>query len=632
MPPEPAPPNRTLRGGVLLALGIVFGDIGTSPLYAYETAIVAAGGTSQAALGVASLIVWTLMLVVTVKYGLLVMRADFHGEGGVFAMMARLRESPFLKSRAGVWVSAMLVFGAALLFGDGAITPAISVLSAVEGIEAVQPSWAGLALPASVGILTALFLVQRFGTGNLGWVFGPIMVLWFFSLGVMGVFQILAMPGVLAALNPVLGLELLMDDRVRSAAIIGSVVLAVTGAEALYADMGHFGRPAILHAWRMIVFPALIFNYLGQAALVLRVPELAMNPNLFFLLVPAGGLREALVILATAATVIASQALISGVFSLANQAIDLGFLPRFFVKHTSAATRGQIYIPLVNYVLGAVCLMLVLGFRTSSALANAYGIAVTGAMIITSVGFVFVMVRCFKRPLWHGVLVLTGLLVVDLPLFLSCLSKFFEGGVVPVALAAGVTAVMLTWRKGRDLIHETMSFGAVSVTELGRRLDAGMYRRTPCTQVFVVRKPIPDQAVASILEQYRRVKVIGEKLVILLLNPAWDDASNPIKSVEIQRCGEGFWVVSASHGFMVEPDVPAIMQKAADQSEEGFTFALEETFFVTAHEVIVAASRRRMPSWQRHLLAFMSRNVIPGPEYLKIPPDRLLVYHWMLQV
>jgi KUP system potassium uptake protein len=632
MPANQTPKQSTVRGGVLLALGIVFGDIGTSPLYAFETAVGAAGGTAQAALGVASLIVWTLMLVVTVKYGMIVMRAQYQGEGGVFALMALLRKTPFLQSRRGPWISGMLVVGAALLFGDGAITPAISVLSAVEGIEAIHPDLANLALPAALVILTCLFVAQRFGTGNLGWIFGPVMAVWFASLAVMGVFQIFAMPSVLAALSPIHGLNLLMNDGARSAAIIGSVVLAVTGAEALYADMGHFGRPAILHAWRLIVFPALILNYLGQAAYVLRFPAAATDENLFFLLVPVGGLREGMVLLATAATVIASQALISGAFSLTNQAIDLGYLPRFFVKHTSAATRGQIYIPLVNYILGGVCIMLVLGFRTSSALAGAYGIAVTGAMIITSIGFVSVVVLSSRRPKWQAALLLAGLLAIDLPLFLSCLSKLFEGGIVPVALAAAVTIMMITWRKGRDLVHESMAFGAVSVEELGKRLDQGIYRRTPCTQIFVVRKPIPDQAVASILEQYRRVKVIGEKLVILLLNPAWDDAFNPIQSVNIRKCGDGFWVVSAAHGFMVEPDAPGMMRQAVAASDGGFDFVMEDSFFVTAREVIMADSRRLMPSWQRHLLAFMSRNVTPGPDYLKIPPDRLLVYNWMLRV
>jgi len=625
-------PSPSAHGGVLLALGIVFGDIGTSPLYAFETAVVAAGGQPQDAIGVASLIVWTLMVVVTVKYGILVMRASYEGEGGVFAMTALLRTTGFPTSHPGLWLSGLLVFGAALLFGDGAITPAISVLSAVEGIEAIHPDLSKFALPAAVVILSGLFLVQRFGTGNLGWIFGPVMAVWFAALAAIGLFQIIAAPEVLAAINPIRGLELLLRDSARSAAIVGSVVLAVTGAEALYADMGHFGRPAILHAWRMVVFPALILNYLGQAAHILRVPTAATDPNLFFLLVPSGGLREAMVILATAATVIASQALISGVFSLTNQAIDLGYLPRLFVKHTNASTRGQIYIPLVNYVLGGVCLMLVLGFRSSSALANAYGIAVTGAMIVTSIGFVAVVLCVWKRPAWQAACLLALLLAIDLPLFLSCLSKLLEGGVVPVALAVAVTTIMVTWRKGRNLVHQSMAFGAVSVGELGRRLTRGDYQRSPCTQVFLVRRPIPDHAVASILEQYRRVKVVGQKLVILLLNPAWDDPLNPIQSVEIQSFGSEFWVISASHGFMIEPDAPRILRQAALESGGAFEFSMDDTFFVTSHEVIVAASKRLMPPWQRRLLAFMSRNVMPGPDYLNIPADRLLVYNWMLRV
>lgn len=620
------------RGGALLALGIVFGDIGTSPLYAFETAVVAAGGTGPAALGVASLIVWTLMLVVTVKYGLLVMRADYHGEGGIFALLALLRNSAHLNNRSGRWLTVLLVFGAALLFGDGAITPAISVLSAVEGIEAVRPDLAHLALPVAVLILAGLFLVQRFGTGRLGWVFGPVMALWFIALGALGVWQILSAPEVLHALNPVHGLRLLATSGIQGAAIVGAVVLAVTGAEALYADMGHFGRPAILHAWRMLVFPALILNYLGQAAHVLRFPSSAADPNLFFLLAPDGGIRVGMLVLATAATIIASQALISGVFSLANQAIDLGYLPRLFVKHTSASTRGQIYIPLVNAVLGSICILLVLGFRTSGALAGAYGIAVTGAMVITSIAFATVTIAVWKRPIWQGALLLAGLLAIDLPLFLSCLGKLFDGGLVPVLLAIVVSTLLITWRKGRDLVHQTMAFGAVSVEELALRLERGDYRRTPCTQVFLVRKPMPDQAVASILEQYRRVKVIGEKLVILLLNPGWSDPHNPIQSVDVEKLGANFWVVRASHGFMVEPNAPNILGRAIAESGGSLPVELGDAFFVTSHDVIVADSHCRMPAWQRALLAFMSRNVIPGPDYLGIPADRLLVYNWMLRV
>lgn len=526
----------------------------------------------------------------------------------------------------------LLIVGAALLFGDGAITPAISVLSAVEGIEAVNPRLAPFALPAAIVILAALFFVQRFGTGGLGRVFGPVMLVWFLALGVLGGAQLLLHPDALQALNPMHGLALLAGDLPRAGAIIGAVVLAVTGAEALYADMGHFGRPAILRAWRWVVFPSLILNYLGQAAHVLRVPESAVDPNLFFLLAPTGGLREALVVLATAATVIASQALISGVFSLANQAMDLGYLPRLFVRHTSASARGQIYVPVINYLLGAMCLLLVLGFRSSSALAGAYGVAVTGAMIITTIAFAVFMVVVWRKPVWLSAAVLAGLLMIDLPLFLACLGKLLDGGLVPVFIAGAGTVVMLTWFKGRDYVHRAMAFGAVSVDTLGARMERGEFERSPVTQVFLVRKPIPDAAVASILEQYRRVKVIGEKVVILLLMPRWSNPHAPIVAIDTRRVARNFWVVSAAHGYMIEPDAPAILRQAAELSGGDLEIDLDNTFFVTTHEMIIADGHGEMPGWQRDLYSFMSRNVLPGPDYLRIPPDRLLVYNWMLRL
>ena len=622
------------HGMVLLALGIVFGDIGTSPLYAFQTALGATGigaGGAGGALGVASLIVWTLFLVVTVKYVLLVMRADYQGEGGIFALMALLRDAGIFKENRWRLLTGLMIFGAALLFGDGAITPAISVLSAVEGLASVHPGLAQFSLPAATLILTILFIAQRYGTGRLGGIFGPIMLLWFVSLAAMGAVQIWLAPQVLYALNPHPGLLLLEQGGWKAWAIVGAVVLAVTGAEALYADLGHFGRAPILSAWRWIVFPALILNYLGQAALVMRTPLAAVNPNLFFLLAPHGWLRAALVILATLATVIASQALISGVFSLSSQAMDLGFLPRFFVRHTSATTRGQIYIPLVNSLLGLACLMLVLNFRTSAALANAYGIAVTGAMAITSVAFAAVAWACWKRPVWQCVLLLTGLLCLDVPLFGACLTKLFEGGFVPVLVAAGVGLVMLTWRKGRAIVRRSMSLGAIPVEELGVRLENEPFRRSEGTEVSIVRRPNPEHAVARILEQYRRVKILGSQLVILLLEPSWKNPMEKVQEITIQEFRGGLWQVQAVHGYMVEPDVPLIMQRASEQTGGRLAFDLNDTFFVVAREIVISSPEKEMRSWQRHLFAFMSRNVVPGPNYLCVPADRLIIYNWLLR-
>ena len=613
----------------LLALGVVFGDIGTSPLYAYETALALTG--PLAAIGVASLVIWTIFLVVTIKYASIIMKADYHGEGGIFALLALLRTSGGKRIAGGV-MTPLVVFGAALLLGDGAITPAISVLSAVEGLAVVKPEWSQLALPLTLAILGGLFLLQRFGTGRLGGIFGPVMLLWFLSLAVTGGFQISRAPSVLSAFNPLEGLRLLAHGGWGAMAIVGAVVLAVTGAEALYADLGHFGVKPILRAWRFVVFPSLILNYLGQAALVTHDPSLASDPNLFFLMVPEGGLRTGMLALATLATIIASQALISAVFSLTSQAMDLGFLPRFFVRHMSSKMRGQIYIPLVNFLLGAVCLLLVAVFRTSSSLASAYGIAVTGAMVVTSIAFGAVMLARGTPARWQALLLLTGLLCLDLPLFFACLTKLLDGGLVPILIAAGAGSIMLTWARGRLLIRQSLKFGSVSVEELGRKIESEHFARVPGTSVFVVRRPNPEHAVAGILEQYRRVKVLAGQIVILLLDPDWRDREATVGAVKVTKCDGGLWVVRAAHGYMVEPDVPAMMERAVEVSGGEMRFDAGGSFYVVARELILSCPEKLMPSWQRHLFAFMSRNVVPGPHYLNIPGDHLIVYTWLLRL
>lgn len=627
MPAAP-PRSSSSLGLALLALGVVFGDIGTSPLYAYQTAIGIAG--AGAALGVASLIVWTIVLVVGVKYTALVMRTDYHGEGGIFALMARFFNGRPPADCSRKWFPVMLVFGAALLFGDGAITPAISVLSAIEGLAAVDPGWDRLVLPLTAGILLVLFAAQSFGTGRLGVVFGPVMVLWFASIGLAGAVQIAQAPGVLAALNPWLAIETLARGGWGSWALVGAAVLAVTGAEALYADLGHFGRPAILRAWRFLVFPALVLNYLGQAALVLQSPDAAANSNLFFLLVPNGHLRGAMVVLATAATVIASQALISGVFSLASQAMDLGYLPRLFVRHTSAVTRGQIYIPVVNFLLAALCLMLVFSFRTSESLASAYGIAVTGAMAITSVAFFMVKKNQPGARLGRWLAVLAGLLVLDLSLFGASLTKLEGGGFVPILIALAVTLVLLTWSKGRSLVHAAIQKSACAPAELARRLASGDTPRVPGTHVFVLRMASPDYGVARVLEQRRRNQVLPQAVVILELEADWHDATAAVGAIEATPLPAGLWQVRATHGYMVEPDVPMILEKA--RVEHGVELPAGPVFYFLCQEIIQTCTRRQMRHWEKLLFGFLSRNVLPGPDYLSIPPDQLIVYNWILRL
>lgn len=615
-------------GMAVLALGVVFGDIGTSPLYAYQLTVGLTG--AKDATGVASLIIWTLFLVVWVKYVLLVMRVDYHGEGGIFALMARIFHG---RPKAGCgrgWLACLLVLGAALLFGDGAITPAVSVLSAVEGLASVNPSWEQFLLPLAVGILAAFFIVQRFGTSRLGGVFGPVMLLWFLALAVLGVIHICAAPQVLEALNPWRGLDVLRNGGWGAWALVGSVVLAVTGAEALYADLGHFGARPITSAWSMVVFPALILNYLGQAAFVLKHPASATDTNLFFLMAPSGHIRGALVILATAATIIASQALISGVFSLASQAMDLGYLPRFYVRHTSVKTRGQIYIPVLNALFGIACILLVLGFRTADALAGAYGIAVTGAMAVTSVAFFAVIHREGSVPRIWAWAALSGLLGLDLPLLAACLSKLADGGIVPLALAVVVAGLMLTWRKGRDLVHAHLLAHPAGPEELAARMKAENFPRVPGTQVYVMRQIDPEFAVARILEQYRRAQVLPETLVILLLDAGWGDPFAAAENISVQKHEAGLWVASAKHGYMNEPDVPLILQKCQEQT--GGEIWKPPVFHIIAQEFVVTCPNRLMRRWERRLFGFLSRNVLPGPDYLNIPAESLIIYNWLLRL
>jgi KUP system potassium uptake protein len=422
---------------VVSALGVVFGDIGTSPLYAFQTALNASPETGpEASLGVASLIVWSLLAIVTGKYVLLVMRADYKGEGGILALLALLenKSAPSHRLRLPFFIL-LLMFGAALLYGDGAITPAISVLSAVEGLEGFAPGLTAFVLPITLVILLILFAVQRFGTGPLGAFFGGIMLFWFVTLGISGLVHILQAPEVLAALDPRHALGAVVHGGLQSAFLLGAVVLAVTGVEALYADMGHFGRLTISRAWHCIVLPSLILNYLGLAAIAIRHPDASRQGNLFFHMVPQGAATLLLVLLATVATIIASQALISGVFSLTAQARNLGLLPRFLVCHTSSAQRGQVYLPVINWFLAAACLLLVIFFRSSGNLAAAYGLAVTATMLITSIAFGAVVVRIWRHPPWVGGCVTAILLSVELPFFLSSLVKFAEGGWFPIAIA-----------------------------------------------------------------------------------------------------------------------------------------------------------------------------------------------------
>jgi KUP system potassium uptake protein len=615
-------------GTVLMALGIVFGDIGTSPLYAFQTAVNLAG--AEAAIGIASLIIWTLVLVVSVKYLFLISKADYHGEGGVFALLALFFNGRPEPGGGRCVFACLMIFGASLLFGDGAITPAISVLSAVEGLATINPSWTKAVVPLTIAILVVLFLSQRFGTGRLSIIFGPVMLIWFFVLGALGIYQIALHPSVLVALNPIYGLEFLLSSGVSAWPVVGAVVLVVTGSEALYADLGHFGRMPILNAWQWIVFPALALNYLGQGALVARSPSEAADTGLFFTMLPNAEGRTLLVVLATIATIIASQALISGVFSLAKQAMDLGYLPRFHVRHTSATERGQIHIPVVNFILGLACIVIVLAFKSSASLAAAYGIAVTSAMAITSYGFVVMSRKRRGMAFWKAVLLMIGLMCLDLPLAGACLSKVLDGGYVPLLLAAAITTVMLTWRKGRDLVHATMGANSMTPEALGQKVAQENLLRTPGTEVFLIRQGSSTLASARVLEQWKRLHALPERIVLLFLEADWKSPLSRVGEIKVRRHEGNIWEVHATHGYMVEPDAPRILGLSAEQCASEFD--VEGAIYIFSQEILLACQPGQMPRWQRMLFGFLSRNVLPGSNYLSIPPDRLVVFNWMLHL
>ena len=605
----------------LAALGVVFGDIGTSPLYAFQSAVSLTG--SSHAIAVASLILWTIILVVSVKYAFIMMREDYKGQGGVFALFALLKSARGSKA-VGFGIMWVVAFGAALLLSDGTLTPAISVLSAVEGIVTIHPKLGQFAPGAAMAILILLFGIQRFGTGRLGSVFGPVMFLWFLSIALMGVIQVAHHPSVLWALDPHLGLTLLAQSGWHGFAIMGAVALAVTGAEALYADLANFGKGPILTAWYGIALPSLLLNYLGQAAYLDINPSASSNTGLFFLLCPMS-MRGPLVLLATAATVIASQALISAVFTLVRQGKSLDILPPFLSRHTNSRVREQIYIPAINFILGLCCILLVAVFRTGSSLANAYGVAVTGAMVVTSILWSLVM---FSRPdvaRWKTVLILCGLLVLDLSLFLSCMTKFFLGGFLPFLLAIGIMILMLTWHRGRQLINEVMKATFIAPEELGKQLAAGNLPRVTGTRVYITRERTPEHSVGSIMEFQRRNKSVAENVVILMLPSNWSDPYAVIGDPVVRKHAGGLWEITVPHGYMVEADAPESLRGAAEASGGAFAFDPEDTFYIFPKEFL-ASDGGRMPSWQRRLFAFLIRNVGFLVKLMGIPPERLIVY------
>jgi len=599
------------------ALGVVFGDIGTSPLYTLRECLGSehgVGPTPGGILGVLSIIFWALVMVIGVKYLVFVLRADNQGEGGILALLALIPA----RLRAGTaggglgWTAILVIIGAALLYGDGMITPAISVLSAVEGVEALAPAYKAAVVPVSCLILGGLFALQHRGTGAMGRWFGPVMILWFVTLGGLGMRQIAHRPQVLAALCPLEAWHFFRREGWRGFQVLGSVVLAITGGEALYADLGHFGRKAIRLSWFGLAMPALVLDYLGQGALLLEHPGAVARP--FFAMASGGVETGALVALATAATVIASQALISGAFSLTHQAVALGFFPTVTIRHTSGEAEGQIYIPEMNWILATGCLALVLTFRESTRLASAYGVAVTGTMAITSLIFFEVTRTTWRWPLPRSLGLLLLFLSFDLPFFGASLAKFASGGFVPVAIGAIFFAVMITWKRGWELYRRRM---AQQLPDLARFVASSPWEtvaRVPGTGVFV-RGELPGvPAVLSCL--VTQVRAVPRSVVLFGIRTLRTPQAGP-DAVEMEIVDGGIYALTLSSGFMQRPNVPAAL--AAAIARFHLPIELSEVTYYLERHTFVGSPAGQMGRWSERLFAFLTRNANPLTDRLRIP-------------
>jgi KUP system potassium uptake protein len=600
------------------AIGVVFGDIGTSPLYTLQVAADAQPGVPLShadVFGVISLILWALVLAVSVKYVTFVMRADNHGEGGILALLALLPRRP---RSAGIGVIALLVIaGAALLFGDGMITPAISVLSALEGLELAAPGFKRYVVPLTCIVLLGLFSIQRRGTGNVGKVFGPIMLLWFFTIGALGLKELVKGPEILGALSPHWGALYFVHHGLRGLAILGVVVLAITGGEALYADMGHFGVRPIRWSWFALVLPALALSYLGQGALVLRDPHALANP--FFAMVGAGPATYALVALAAMATTIASQALISGVFSLTHQAVQLGYFPRVTVNHTSRDAEGQIYVPLMNWGLMVACIALVIGFKESARLASAYGIAVSGTMAITSIVFFDVMRKTWQWPVWRATPLLLLFLSFDLPFFGANLLKFIDGGYIPIIVGVVFFVIMVDWRAGRQALLEHMEERARALPDFLRDLPGSGVARVAGTAIYLS----PNPAVPHTLQlQVARMHSIANNVVLLRVVIDHTPQAEEAHRFEIENLDQGFVRVVVHFGYMENPAVVPMLQRAT--REAGLDIPLSDATYFVGRETFLAGIGGRMKPLPEALFAFLSRNAKSASHHYALPPEQVV--------
>jgi KUP system potassium uptake protein len=610
--------RKPLAPLVIGAIGVVFGDIGTSPLYTLRECFTGPHGlrlTPDNVLGILSVVFWAIMIVVTLKYVTLIMRADNRGEGGIMALTA-LASRGLENSRMRWWVVGLGIFGAAMFYGDGMITPAISVLSAVEGLEITAPMLTPYVVPLTLVILVGLFSIQRHGTARVGRLFGPVMCVWFVTIAVLGAMQIVTSPSVLAALSPAYAVEFLVGNPVAAFLSLGAVVLAVTGTEALYADMGHFGATPIQRAWLFFVLPALVLNYFGQGALIIHDAAAIKNP--FYLLAPAWALLP-MVILATFATVIASQAVISGAFSLTRQAIQMGYCPRLTIMHTSDREIGQIYVPFINWTLLGAVMLLVAGFRSSSNLAAAYGIAVTLAMAIDSLLIFVVMTR-----LWHwnrlaATAIVLPLVAIDAAFLASNALKIPQGGWFPIVIGGIVFTLLTTWKRGRSILHERLSNETMPLDVFIESIGSHPPVRVPGTAVFLTN--MPGRVPHALLHNLKHNKVLHERVVLLTVTTRDIPRVALADRLQIEELGCSFQQVEAFFGFKEDPDVPNLLEQCANR---GFPFDMMDTSFFVSRETLIATVAPGMALWRERLFVSMSKNATKASEFFNVPSNRVV--------
>jgi KUP system potassium uptake protein len=609
-----------LAVAALGALGVVYGDIGTSPLYSLRECFHgphAIEATPLHVLGVMSLIFWSLVLVISVKYLAFVMRADNNGEGGILALMALVVKPDKAKRASVMWVLLMVgLFGSALLYGDGVITPAISVLSAVEGLEIATPVFTPYVIPIAVAILVGLFAIQSRGTAKVGFLFGPVTLLWFISIAALGIRWIATAPRVLFAASPHYAVQFFMESPLHAFLVLGAVFLVVTGGEALYADMGHFGKRPIQWAWFAVALPALLVNYFGQGALLLQQPELASSP--FFHMAPRWALYP-LVILATMATVIASQAVITGSYSLTWQALQLGYLPRIEVRHTSEDEKGQIYIPEVTWALLCATLLLVFEFRSSSRLAAAYGIAVTSTMVITTILLAVAMRKIWKWKLPVIIALCSFFAVIDLAFLGANAVKIADGGWFPLLVGASVMVLMTTWRRGREILYQRLQERALRFSDLLARIEETPPLRSPGVAVYMTGNP--DWVPPALMRLLEHTGALHERVVTLTVDSTQEAYVDRDKRADVEEIGPGVFRVVARYGFMERPNIPLLLRRL-----QGFDPPIDpdKVTYVLGRETLLATERPGMALWREKLFAFMSRNAGRATSFFNISPDRVL--------